>query len=121
MITILNRGDLKKMQGEYVGRPSPLGNPYILRCDSMRDHMCDLYQVYFDQKVRERDPVICRELTRLHALYSMQGHLELVCNCVPKRCHAETIKDFLEAWDGDWKHPPILNPVEKHPCQSHTD
>ena len=36
------------------------------------------------------------ELERLKKLHVEYGKLRLFCWCAPKRCHAETIKQFLE-------------------------
>ena len=38
-----------------------------------------------------------RELDRLRALHEKHGKLTLVCWCAPKPCHAEVIKEVLEA------------------------
>jgi hypothetical protein len=44
------------------------------------------------------DEVFVNELRRLYKIYQQYGKLELFCWCAPKRCHAETIKRFLEKY-----------------------
>ncbi len=85
----------------YIGRPSPLGNPYILqnpRSRSERNLVCDMYEVWFEDRVRAQDPRVMNELRRLYKLAKTQGRLVLGCYCAPKRCHGETIKQFLERY-----------------------
>lgn len=80
---------------QYIGRGSPLGNPFYMADESQRDTVCDHYQVWFDHKVADLDPQVMRELDRLYLL-AKQGDLVLGCFCAPKRCHGETIKAYLE-------------------------
>ena len=87
----------KPSAGEYVGRPSALGNPFVMRNEGDRDRVCDEYQKWFDAKVAANDPQVMSELRRLFRLGRAQGSLTLVCFCAPKRCHAETIAAFLRS------------------------
>jgi hypothetical protein len=81
---------------EYIGRPSPLGNPYYMANESQRDRVCDQYEAWFKQRLRVEDPVVMHELARLHATATRTGHLVLGCYCAPKRCHGDTIKRWLD-------------------------
>lgn len=94
-----------------VDRASVLGNPFIMRDESERDAVCDEYQVYFDAIVNNKLSVLknycvsskereefMNELRRLYKLLRKYNTLELYCWCAPKRCHAETIKNFLEKY-----------------------
>lgn len=87
----------KPARGEYVGRPSVLGNPFVMRGEHDRDRVCDEYQKWFDRKIEAQDPAVLNELRRLFKLGRTQGALTLVCFCAPKRCHAETIAAFLRS------------------------
>lgn len=79
----------------YVGRPSPLGNPFVMRNEQDRDRVCDIYKRWFDDKVARNDPHVMRALEYLQMLHA-RGDLVLGCYCAPKRCHADTIKAWLE-------------------------
>ena len=79
-----------------VDRTSPLGNPYTLTRESARDLVCDKYDVYFQK--RKNSTILsgfASELARLRAL-SKTNDITLLCWCAPKRCHAETIKQYLD-------------------------
>ncbi len=90
-ITIGNRR--KGDQGEYVGRPSPLGNPFPLGPRS-REKAIAQYREWLEEKVRQRDPAVCGELDRLYKL-ARAGEVCLVCWCHPLPCHAEVIRQTL--------------------------
>jgi len=81
----------------YVGRPSVLGNPFEMKGESDRDYVCDEYEEWFLFKRATGDNAVCDELERLRGLYEEHGHLILTCWCAPKRCHAETIRNWLLA------------------------
>ena len=80
---------------QYIGRGSPLGNPFVMKSEADRDAVCDQYQAWFDRKVKNGDERVMNELRRLYRL-AKKGDLVLGCFCAPKRCHGETIKAFLE-------------------------
>jgi hypothetical protein len=101
MIEILNMHNVKPIYPYDVkvcrGK-SPLGNPFFLKNvndDAERDTVCNMYNGWFDYK-SQHDPVIKNELNRLLLLYKVHGVLRLFCWCSPKRCHAETIKNYIE-------------------------
>ena len=83
-----------------VCRPSQIGNPFILTTEAQRDEVCDKYAEWF--KVCSMDTNNSNhtgfkmELDRLITLYKKHKHLRLFCWCAPKRCHAETIKRYIE-------------------------
>ena len=83
-------------EGEYVGRPTPLGNPFVMRDESERDEVCDKYARWFAQMLVEQPPNVMNQLLSLREKLRLQGVLTLRCWCAPKRCHAESIKQWLE-------------------------
>ncbi len=92
MITVGRKWD---QTAQYIGRGSPLGNPFVMKNESDRNRVCDQYQVWFEQQVTSNNVVVMNELRRLYKL-AKRGDLVLGCFCAPKRCHGETIKRFLE-------------------------
>jgi hypothetical protein len=82
-------------RGEYVGRPSPLGNPFKLEQESDRDAVIARYEVWLRERVAARDQRVCDELNRLYCIARDTALLELVCWCAPKRCHADVIRTVL--------------------------
>lgn len=79
-----------------VDRASVLGNPFYMCIEAQRDAVCDAYAEYFEQQLQSNKAFV-NELQRLIKLYKHFGKLELFCWCAPKRCHAETIKQYVEA------------------------
>lgn len=82
-------------RAEYIGRGSPLGNPFVMKHEGMRDAVCELYEIWFAEQVAHNNQRVLNELRRLYKI-AAQGDLVLGCFCAPKRCHGETIKRFLE-------------------------
>lgn len=76
----------------YIGRPSPLGNPFPMQNHTTeeRDRVCDLYQEWFDRKINAGDTEI------LAALHAIPHDAILGCYCFPLRCHGDTIKRYLD-------------------------
>lgn len=80
----------------YIGRGSPLGNPYPINESQSRDMVCDAYEQWFAQQITVRNNAVMHELSRLEQILRTNGRLVLGCYCAPKRCHGETIKRYLE-------------------------
>lgn len=86
----------------YVGRGSPLGNPYRIdhRTGEVFDPMGDrvgfgvgdalrLYRVWLHEKLTAEDARV------MVAMRSIGPDTLLVCSCAPKPCHADRV---LSAW-----------------------
>lgn len=91
-ITIVNRH--RTPGGEYVGRPSPLGNPIKIG-DCSRDEAIRAYSDWLLFKIKTKDPKVCRELERLRKKALNDKQLTLACWCVPMKCHASIIAETL--------------------------
>ena len=94
-VEIVNRRNDPGQAGEYVGRPSPLGNPLPLKSERDRDRACDYYEKWFASRVASGDRHVLGEIKRLLEILRGRGHLTLLCWCAPARCHAETIRRWL--------------------------
>lgn len=77
-----------------VDRQSVLGNPFHMHSESERDKVCDAYKACFVSSMQ--DPNFRKEFWRIYRIYMKYGKLNLFCWCAPKRCHAETIRKYLE-------------------------
>lgn len=98
MIEIMNMNTIAPSEPYDVridGVFSSLGNPFVIRYETMRDYVCNRYQQWFDCQVID-NPAVIGELNGLITLYETFGKLRLFCWCYPKRCHAETIKKWLK-------------------------
>ncbi len=81
---------------QYVGRSSPLGNPYRPHNaghdgeELTRDGALDLYRRWLWQKIRANDRRV------LLAMRSITEETALICSCAPKSCHADIV---VRAWE----------------------
>jgi hypothetical protein len=64
--------------GEYVGRPSPLGNPWVIGRDGTREEVLAKYRAWLRRQWRQGGPVR-RELERLATKYRRDGQLTWLC------------------------------------------
>lgn len=94
-ITVVNKHH--KATGEYIGRGSPLGNPWPINPEigDTRTVVIARYKEWLDQKVAESDPKVCKELNRLAHIALSQHPLRLVCFCKPQACHGDVIRAVL--------------------------
>ena len=82
--------------GLYVGRPSPLGNPFKLGRDGDRVTVIQKYRRWLWSKIQRRDAAVMAELERIKALVVAGKRVDLMCWCAPEPCHANVIKSCLE-------------------------
>lgn len=78
----------------YIGRPSPLGNPFRVTVQTItnRNNACDKYHEYFYREIANFQ----NELDYLIHLTTQYGILQLVCFCSPLRCHGDTVIEYLK-------------------------
>lgn len=76
----------------YVGRGTPLGNPFEVSENRPPDQAVDLYRNWLQEKIDRRDPAV------LTALAGISDETVLVCSCHPKPCHANVIVELRAAW-----------------------
>lgn len=74
---------------------SYLANPFRISGEMTRDICCDKYEDYFHMR-KLRDAQF-RDAIMWINYYIIRGYnVNLQCHCSPKRCHGETIKNYLE-------------------------
>ena len=85
----------------YIGRGSPLGNPFVMRdkSDAERNRVCDAYEAWLAEQVASNNPRVLGELRKLYVLAKRPQGVVLGCFCAPKRCHGDSIKRFLESFE----------------------
>ena len=81
---------------EYVGRPSPLGNPFTAKQEGSRELAVKKYQTWLNLQWKTGNKAVEQELNRLATKLETNGILNLVCWCYPLKCHAEVIAKALE-------------------------
>ena len=95
-ITIVHLKDPGDTRVIRCDRRSPLGNPFVMVNEKMRDEVCDNYDVFFKERVKRGGGTdFMHALRSLYRIW-LEEDIALGCWCAPKRCHCETIKAFLE-------------------------
>ena len=93
MITVGNKK--RGARGIYVGRPSPLGNPFAMQGEATRAQVIRDYEDWLAEQLRDPSSPASREIHRLAALARKQD-ICLVGWCAPNMCHADIIKRTIE-------------------------
>ena len=94
MITVGNKTHGAK--GIYVGRPSPLGNPFAMQGEASRAQVIRDYEDWLAEQLLDPSSPASIEMHRLAELARKQD-LCLLCFCAPKACHIDIIKRTIEA------------------------
>lgn len=79
----------------YIGRGTPLCNPFPITDTNSRDDVCDQYEKWFNNNIRGNEEVKVF-LHRILESAKAKGYVNLGCHCTPKRCHGLTIKKWLD-------------------------
>ena len=98
MINVVSKKSHFPVKGEidvYIGRPSPLGNPYPVT--NGRDKCIAQYQSWFDTQILTKGKAR-NEIIQIYRLVKAGHKVNLVCWCAPQACHGDVIKSFLEEY-----------------------
>jgi len=82
-------------QGEFIGRPSVLGNPFHVGRDGSREQVIGKYRQWLWQEIKQKGKVY-NELIRLAIIEKNTSSLTLVCFCKPLACHGDVIVKAIE-------------------------
>lgn len=93
MITIGNKRH--SARGIYVGRPSPLGNPFHMRSEADRAAVIRAYERWLREQLQDDGSAASRAIRDL-AERARKQDLCLLCWCAPLPCHADVIKRVIE-------------------------
>jgi hypothetical protein len=96
-ISVLN---VREQRGEdkfrvYVGRPSQLGNPFVIGRDGDRDAVIEKYRRWLWERVQERGDVY-NQLVAICDRIRSGRDVHLYCHCAPLHCHGDVIKRCCE-------------------------
>lgn len=74
----------------YIGRGTPVGNPYVIGKHAERDECIDIYDPYLLSQIVNENPQIMKFFKDL------KDEDNLYCFCKPKRCHGDIIIKYYE-------------------------
>lgn len=93
-ITVANKCT-HRGSGEYIGRPSPLGNPFMIGRDGNRDMVIEKYEAWLTDIWNSGGSNA--QLTELFRLAELADEdLTLLCWCAPARCHGDVLVSFIK-------------------------
>lgn len=81
----------------YIGRPTPLGNPYALASgagDEQRARVIEQYAQWLDAMLANPSSEQAQHFAKLRAR-ALEMDITLWCWCTPKACHGDIIADRL--------------------------
>jgi hypothetical protein len=96
MIRIENKSTYKG-DGFYVGRPSPLGNPFPIDAKTSRAKAINQYREWLMIQFETDDNPTTKAFMVLVHYYREHKELTLICWCAPLQCHAEVIRECVLA------------------------
>lgn len=81
----------------YIGRGSPLGNPFKMenQSEKERTRVLRLYEVWLKGQINKNNYEVMVELNRIADLLNDGVDIHFGCFCKPKRCHGDIIKKIL--------------------------
>jgi hypothetical protein len=107
MVVVRNKRTYKG-PGEYIGRPSILGNPYSVvkgHPEFTREKVIGYYRNWLKGRFAGRHQVTIAEIRRL-VDWAANNDLNLICWCAPLACHGDVLKECIESlistgtWEG---------------------
>jgi hypothetical protein len=93
-ITVLNKDVCNDPDAFYIGRGSPLGNPFTV-AQYGREMAILQYEEWLDQQIKNEDPAILEALDEIMNQVINTGHADLKCFCKPKACHGDVIRALV--------------------------
>lgn len=95
-IEVMNKNTVPYAQGEYIGRPSVLGNPFVIGRDGTREQVIERYKTWLRRQWKEKKPAR-QELVWLAQDAKQDGRLTLICHCKPLACHGDAVAEAVTA------------------------
>jgi hypothetical protein len=93
MIKVENRHKYSGV-GVYVGRPSALGNPFVIGKDGDRAEVIEKYRQWLRREYRRNGKAKVM-LVALSKCYKRGDGITLICSCAPQACHADVIAEAI--------------------------
>jgi hypothetical protein len=95
-ITVVNRHyHAASAQDIYIGRPSSLGNPFVIGKDGNREEVINKYKAWISGQMKSNNR-IKNALAYIVKRVKDGDAISLVCYCAPQLCHGDIIKSIIE-------------------------
>ena len=93
VVTVINMKTATQEEidnAHYVGRPTPLGNPYSARQHG-RIEAIALYKEWIQLQYLTGNMIVINELLKLASILHLDDKITLSCWCAPEPCHADIV------------------------------
>lgn len=106
-IKVISKYDINPPKADltvYIGRGSPLGNPYYFGDSShsaakfkvsSREEAISNFKPYLIRAIKDGEPSVCDEINKIFIAHQNDETVNLKCFCPPNPCHGDCIKDFV--------------------------
>lgn len=79
-----------------IDRTSALGNPFFMKDESMRNEVCDKFEIYARNELKmNKTGKFYAAFKELYLKFINGEDLSLMCWCAPKRCHGDVLVKLL--------------------------
>ena len=95
-IKVLNKYKDPVKDAIYIGRGSPLGNPFPITNELPRLEAIEKYRDWLYEQVSILNPTVINELIRFAEIVKEKNELKIYCFCKPHPCHGDVIKEYVE-------------------------
>ncbi len=94
-ITVVNKHH--GLTGVYIGRGSPLGNPFPIDVPNgqTREIVIGRYRLWLMEKIEQRDQRILDSLNWIAEQAQTKEGVVLQCFCKPHACHGDVIREII--------------------------
>lgn len=108
-LNIIIGNKYKGAAGTYIGRGSPLGNPFPIdeTRGNTRNKVIEQYEVWLRDQIKSGiNKPLLNQLNSIANEAIHTGSCTIVRFCAPKRCHGEVIRKVIEeAYNAQLKGP----------------
>lgn len=102
MVKVVNKRTHKPTKNDvYIGRPSPLGNPYSHKLNNLapfktdsREESITKFETWFHDEICNGNEEI------IQAIKAIPANANLVCWCAPRACHGDVIAKIVNQLHG---------------------
>lgn len=96
-VSVINKHKDKDPAAVYCGRPSPLGNPFVMGKHGTREECVSQYATWLDERLADKSSPQRKLMVALFKRHKAGEEIRLACWCAPLACHCDIIRDKLLA------------------------
>ncbi len=95
-VRVVNMREPRGDHDYYIGRPSMLGNPFVIGKDGERESVICMYRSFLEGRLVGDVNGTIAEMIRKLVAEVREGHtVTLRCYCAPRPCHGDVIAEVV--------------------------